>query len=329
MAVVMLWFSIEFFFNNFLAAGPARLYFFNNVKSYPDWENNLKSVIMSILSIQSHVSYGHVGNSAAVFPLQRLGFEVWPVHTVMFSNHAGYDSFKGPVLAPDDLRAVLSGMGERGCFAKCRAVLSGYLGSAALGEVVLEAVQRARAENPNTLYCCDPVMGDVGKDVYVKKTIPSFIEEKLLPEADLLTPNQFELELLSGHKVKDLNSSIAAARDLVARGVTALLVTSLERDDLPAGQIEMLAVSGDEAWLVNTPRLDFPIMPNGAGDICAALFTGHFLKNRDLKRALEQTTATVYGLFEASWQRGERELALIEAQDEIIRPSHPFDARSV
>ena len=315
--------------NNYLADDPARLYQWDYVKSYTRWENNRKSVIMSILSIQSHVSFGHVGNSAAVFPLQRLGFEVWPVHTVMFSNHAGYETVRGPVLPPDDLRAVLNGMGDRGCFAKCRAVLSGYLGSAALGQVVLEAVQRARTENPHVVYCCDPVIGDVGKDIYVKETIPAFIAEKLLPEADLLTPNQFELELLSGVQVKDLNTSVAAARALVARGVSALLVTSLEREDLPQGEIEMLAVSGEEAWLINTPRLEFPVMPNGAGDICAALFTGHYLKSRNLKQALELTTATIYGLFEASWQRGERELALIDAQAEITDPTKRFRAASV
>lgn len=281
---------------------------------------------MSILSIQSHVSYGHVGNSAAVFPLQRLGFEVWPVHTVTFSNHAGYETVSGPVLSPEDVRAVIDGMADRGVFEQCRVILSGYLGSARLGEVVRDTVHRVRQIQPDLIYCCDPVIGDVGSDIYVREQIPGFIRDHLLPEATILTPNQFELEYLSGRQVTDLNSAVEAARAMIDSGVSTLLVTSLDRADLPENSIEMLAVSENESWLIRTPKLTFEITPNGAGDMCAALFSGHILRGVGLKAALEATTATVFGIFQASWDRKVRELALIEAQQEIVEPSHHFNA---
>lgn len=284
---------------------------------------------MSILSIQSHVAYGHVGNSAAVFPLQRLGFEVWPVHTVLFSNHAGYESFRGTIQSPDDVRAVIEGVEERGVLRECDMVLSGYLGSARLGEVVLDAVGRVKAANPDALYCCDPVMGDVGKDVYVRENIPEFIRERALAAADILTPNHFELELLTGQTVTDLASAKMAIKAILAAGPKIVLVTSLDRSDSPAEQIEMLASDGRETWLIETPLLGFPILPNGAGDACAALFVGHYLKTGSLRIALEHMTSTIYSLLYATRDYGRRELALIEAQEDIIAPRYRFAASEV
>ena len=154
-----------------------------------------------ILSIQSAVAYGHVGNSAAVFPLQRLGFEVWPVNTVLFSNHTGYGAWRGRVVALDWVEEIIEGIAERGAIPRTRAVLSGYLGDPSLGEAVLRTVARVRAERPDMLYACDPVMGDEGRGFFVKPGIPEFFRDHAVPAADIVTPNQFELAWLAGRPV--------------------------------------------------------------------------------------------------------------------------------
>jgi len=154
--------------------------------------------VTAILSIQSSVAYGHVGNSAAVFPLQRLGIDVWPVLTVHFSNHTGYGSFRGPVLPADQIAEVLRGVEERGVLPGCDAVLSGYMGDVSLGAVVLDAVSRVKAANPKAIYCCDPVLGDVDRGFFVRPGLPEFMRDHAVPKADIITPNQFELEFLAG-----------------------------------------------------------------------------------------------------------------------------------
>src|SRR5215470_17998943 len=150
-------------------------------------------VSMNILSIQSHVAYGHVGNAAATFPLQRLGIEVWPIHTVQFSNHTGYGQWRGRVFEPDVIGELVQGIEERGVLGACDGVLSGYMGSAAIGEAILEAVARVKAANPAARYCCDPVIGDAGRGRYVRPEIPALLRERALAQADVVTPNQFEL----------------------------------------------------------------------------------------------------------------------------------------
>ena len=141
---------------------------------------------LNILSIQSSVAYGHVGNSAAVFPLQRLGISVWPVNTVHFSNHTGYGDWRGPVLPAADIAAVIDGIERRGVLPDCDAVLSGYMGDASLGQVIVDAAARVKAANAGALYCCDPVMGDVGRGIYVRPGIPDFMRDPAVPAADIL-----------------------------------------------------------------------------------------------------------------------------------------------
>src|ERR671920_2606930 len=153
---------------------------------------------MNILSIQSHVAYGHVGNAAATFPLQRIGVEVWPIHTVQFSNHTGYGAWTGRVFDAPMIEERVEGIAARGVLAACDGVLSGYMGSADIGNAILSTVARVRAANPAALYCCDPVIGDVGRGVFVRPGIPEFMREQAVPSADIITPNQFELDYLSG-----------------------------------------------------------------------------------------------------------------------------------
>lgn len=281
----------------------------------------------AILSIQSHVSYGHVGNSAAIFPLQRMGFEAWPVHTVLFSNHTGYGAWRGDVVRPDLVASIIQGIEERGRLGECGAVLTGYLGDAALGAVVLDAVARVKAANPDALWVCDPVMGDIGRGLFVREGIPDFFRTDALAKADVLTPNRFELEVLTGRSIATLADALQAARLLLEQGPRVILVTSLDRADRAPGTIEMLAVAESEAWLVATPEVALEIAPNGSGDATAALFAGHWLRSGGvLKQALEGAAEGIFAIFEATRDAGTRELALIAAQDRLVAPSTRFFA---
>lgn len=289
----------------------------------------------AILSIQSSVAYGHVGNSAAVFPLQRLGIDVWPVLTVHFSNHTGYGSFRGPVLPADQIAEVLRGVEERGVLPGCDAVLSGYMGDVSLGHVVLDAVAKVKAANPRAVYCCDPVLGDVDRGFFVRPGLPEFMRDKAVPQADIITPNQFELEYLAGlgagvgddRAIATLDDALAAARTVQATGPKIVLVTSLIRRDAPDDVIEMLAVAPDGAWIVATPRL--PISVNGSGDITAALFLAHWLRSGDPATALGRTAGTVYAVMEATHLSGKREIQLVAAQDAIAHPPERFEVQRV
>ncbi|BCX18209.1 MAG: pyridoxal kinase PdxY [Geminicoccaceae bacterium] len=274
-----------------------------------------------ILSIQSHVSYGHVGNSAAVFPLQRLGFEVWPIMTVLFSNHTGYGAFRGRPVGADWQREILAGLEERGALARTRAVLSGYLGDPATAEVVVEAVERVRRHRPDAVYACDPVIGDDGRGVFVRPGIPELLRDRILPLATLVKPNRFELSHLTGIEVRTLDDALEAARSLRARGPELVVVTSLSLPDRE-GALGMLADSAEGSWVVWTPRL--PVTLNGTGDVFAALLLGEWLLTRDPEKALARTASAVYGLVEATWRAESRELLLVEAQEAIVGPPHEF-----
>ena len=287
----------------------------------------------AILSVQSWVAYGHAGNASAVFPLQRLGFEVWAVHTVQFSNHTGYGAWTGQVFAPQHVSEVVAGIAGRGVLPTCGAVLSGYMGDAGTARAILEAVSMVREANPAALYCCDPVMGDVGRGMFVRPEIPAVMRADAVPQADLLTPNQFELELLTGREVRTLKSALGAVNDLRERmwpgGPRVVLVTSLLSAGAPEGTIETLAVSGEGAWSVRTPLLALDPPPNGAGDVIAALFLGHYLRGRGVVRALENAVSGLYGVFEATLRAGTRELQLVAAQEEYVSPSRRFAAERV
>jgi pyridoxine kinase len=282
---------------------------------------------MRFLSIQSSVAYGHVGNSAATFPLQRLGHEVWPVHTVVFSNHTGYGAWRGPLLPPDDVRAVVTGIAERGVLPTCDAVLSGYLGGPGICEVVVDAVAQVKAANPAATYTCDPVMGNATSGCFVDPAIPPIIREQVVPVADLITPNQFELGFLTDTEPDDLASTLDSADAARALGPSTVLVTSFLRPDRPDDTIELLAVTGDGAWTVRTPRL--PMKANGSGDLTAALFTAHLKETGSAADALASTVSSVYAVLKATVDSGERELRLIAAQDAIAHPAREFEVEQV
>ncbi|WP_336648190.1 pyridoxal kinase PdxY [Microbacterium sp. MMO-10] len=282
---------------------------------------------MKVLSIQSAVAYGHVGNSAAVFPLQRIGVEVLPVYTVNFSNHTGYGAWRGPMIAPDDVREVITGIEERGVLGEIDAVLSGYQGGEGIGDVIVDAVARVKAANPNAVYACDPVMGNAKSGCFVAPAIPVLLRDKVVPVADIITPNQFELGFLTGTEPDTLESTLSSVDAARAMGPNTVLVTSVERPDREEGTIEMLAVDDKGAWLVATPHL--PMKANGSGDVTAALFTAHYVETKDAKTALERTVSSVYELLRLTLESGERELQLIPAQEFYANPPLQFAARQV
>ena len=282
---------------------------------------------MRFLSIQSSVAYGHVGNSAATFPLQRLGHEVWPVHTVVFSNHTGYGAWRGPLIQPDDVRAVVTGIAERGVLPTCDGVLSGYLGGPGICEVVVDAVAQVKAANPAATYTCDPVMGNATSGCFVDPAIPPIIREQVVPVADLITPNQFELGFLTETEPDDLASTLDSADAARALGPATVLVTSLLRPDRPDDTIELLAVTDQGAWSVRTPRL--PMKANGSGDLTAALFTAHLKETGSAADALASTVSSVYAVLKATLDSGDRELRIIAAQDAIAHPAREFEVEQV
>jgi pyridoxine kinase len=280
---------------------------------------------MRFLSLQSHVAYGYVGNRAATFPLQRLGHEVWAVNTVEFSNHTGYGAWKGRTASAEQVADIVHGIEALGMLARCDGLLTGYVGDAALGDVVLDTVRKVRAANPKAVWCCDPVLGDIDTGIYVKPGIDAFFKDRALPLADLITPNHFELEHLTGRKVETLDEAIAAARCLL-KGPRLALVTSFLRAGLQSEQVEMLAVTPNAAWRIVTPLIAFEIMPNGTGDAVAALFTAHWLESGDIASALGKAASSIWAVLDATRAMGERELQLVAAQDRLVAPPRRFEA---
>lgn len=282
------------------------------------------SRIMNLISIQSHVVYGHVGNSAAVFPLQRIGVEVWPVHTVEFSNHTGYGQWQGRVFDSGLIRDLVAGLEARGVLGECDGVLSGYIGSPEIGEAIIDAVATVRRANPAAHYCCDPVIGDVGKGVFVRDGVPEFMRDKAMAAADIVTPNHFELDRLTGRESRTLTAAREAVKALHDRGPRAVLVTSLVVEDTPADAVDLLASDETGQFRLRTPKLE--VAANGAGDAIAALFYAHYLRSGRIDEAMSRAASAVYGVLRKTAEMGAPEIQLILAQEEIVAPSRLFEA---
>jgi pyridoxine kinase len=278
----------------------------------------------TVLSVQSRVAYGHVGNAASVFPLQRLGIEAWALDTVAFSNHTGHGQWRGSVIPAADIAALFEGIAALGVLPGIDAVLSGYLGDAATGPVLLDIVGQVRTANPAALFCCDPVIGDVDTGSYVTEGIAEFFRDRALALADIVTTNRFELEYLTGRNIASLAEAGEAAVGLRALGPGIVLVTSLGS---AAERIAMLAAGPDGVWAVETPRL--PVMLNGCGDVTAALFLARLLHGETLPDALALTAASIYAVIETTMRLERYELALVAAQDELVAPSLKLVPRKV
>jgi len=278
----------------------------------------------AVLSVQSRVAYGHVGNAASVFPLQRLGIEAWALDTVAFSNHTGHGRWRGSVVAAAAVAEIFDGIADLGVLDRCDAVLSGYIGAAETGPVLLDIVERVRKANPRALFCCDPVIGDIDTGSYVTEGIAEFFRDRALAAADIITPNRFELEYLTGRTIGSIEEAAEVAAELRRLGPSIVLVTSL---DLDAEDIAMLAAGPDGAFVVETPRL--PVMLNGCGDVAAALFLARLLRGESLSDALALTAAAMYAVIETTVALDRHELALVAAQNELASPSRVFPARQL
>jgi pyridoxine kinase len=282
---------------------------------------------VNVLSIQSTVAYGRVGNRAAVPVLERLGHEVWPVDTVAFSNHPAHGGFRGRVVPAAEIAELIDGLAARGVFARCDAVLSGYLGDPATAPVVAGAVARVRAANPRALYCCDPVIGEVGRGVYVRPGIPEAFRDRLVPLADIVTPNPFELEVLAGLPPATLAGARAAARALAGpggrEGPGLVVATGLQLREAP-GELAVLAVTRDDACLVRHPRRAVRVW--GTGDAFAALFLGAYLGARDARAALEHAVAALDDVLALAEAQDADELPLVAAGDAVVHPRARYPA---
>ncbi|PZP56706.1 MAG: pyridoxal kinase [Micavibrio aeruginosavorus] len=275
-----------------------------------------------ILSIQSHVAFGYVGNKAAIFPLQCLGHDVIDINTVQFSNHTGYGSWTGQIFDPAHIQDLVNGLRDRDILKNIKTIISGYLGSAELGQIVLETVDEIRRDNPDALYCCDPVMGDTGRGFFVKEGIPDFFKNASLPKATIITPNQFELSWLTGIEIRTLEDAKTACRQALQMGPEIVLLTSLEHLDTPETCIQMMVISKKACFMITTPKL--PVQVNGSGDCTAALFVGYYLKTGKLDEALAMTASAIYAVFEKTLGLKSREIALIQAQDAFRNPDMDF-----
>jgi len=290
---------------------------------------------MAILSIQSHVVYGYAGNTAAVFPMQRLGHEVWAVNTVEFSNHTGYGAWRGKVLGAELTDELVTGLDERGVLNNCEAVLSGYLGDASIGGVIKNTVKKVRSKKPNAFYCCDPVMGDVGRGFYVKPDIPDIFKNELIPLADIVFPNQFELEALTGLNTQTLPDAVKAVNVLHEMGPSIVLVTSFREKD---NELVMLASDKQkkEIYKITTPELPLGKGVAGTGDMTSAVFLSRFLETKNIEKTLELCTAAVFGILEKSFKYAASheknsllELKFISVQQEFVSPSYSFKAEKI
>ena len=282
---------------------------------------------MTVISIQSQVAYGHVGNSAAVFPLQMHGIDVIAVPTTLLSNRPGYPTIRGRVLEAQLVADLLLGIEERGAVDTCKMILSGYLGSPDIAAVVADFVIRAKARNPGLLYCCDPVLGDRDRGLFVQADIPQLLRDRLCPLADIITPNHFEFEYLAGRAAATSGQMIAQAQTLLARGPSTVVITSAELSDTPGSEIETLAVEPSQSWRVRTPKL--PISPSGTGDLFAALFAAARVQGQTTPQALGHAASAIFAVLERTEARGTEEMRIVESAEQLVRPAHRFEATAI
>ncbi|MGK7245956.1 pyridoxal kinase PdxY [Buttiauxella agrestis] len=281
----------------------------------------------NILAIQSHVVFGHAGNSAAEFPMRRLGANVWSLNTVQFSNHTQYGKWTGDVMPASHLSEIVQGIADIGQLQRCDAVLSGYLGSAEQGEHILSIVRKVKEANPQAKYFCDPVMGHPEKGCIVAPGVAEFHTRYALPASDIIAPNLIELEILSGHAVNTVEEAVATARELIAKGPQIVLVKHLARAAYQQDCFEMLLVTADEAWHIHRPLVDFgERQPVGVGDVTSGLLLVKLLQGATLREALEHVTAAVYDVMVVTKKMEEYELQLVAAQEGIAKPEHYFTA---
>jgi len=258
----------------------------------------------SVLSIQSHVAYGYVGNKAATFPLQSMGYDVWPVNTVQFSNHTGYGKWQGTIFSSEHIKSVIQGIEDLEVADKCVAILSGYMGSSEICHEVAATVKRFKARNANVLYLCDPVIGNTS--CFVKPEVLHFFKNYL--QADIITPNQFEAETLSGIIIKNVQDLKNVANYFHKLNVKIVIITGVKVQDLENNGLYVFISCEQGYAVVKTKEHDFVIPPNGSGDLFSALFLGSYLATNDGIESLRRTIYFMELVMHNTFQAGSREL---------------------
>jgi pyridoxine kinase len=279
---------------------------------------------MGVISIQSQVAFGHVGNSAAVFPMQLRGIDVIAVPTTLLSNRPGYSTIRGRILDAGLVADLLAGIEERGAVNSCRILLTGYLGSPEIAGVVMEFVARAKKNNPKLIYCCDPVIGDSDAGVFVQAEIPSMFRDLLCPLADIITPNHFELEWLCGAKATTIAEVTGSAQSLSAQGPSTVIVTSAQLADTPEDRIDTIAIEGSSVWRVSTPKL--PIRPSGTGDLFSSLLVASLVRGADTPGALVEAVSGTFAVLEYTAAAGTEEMRIVQAASLLCSPPRRFEA---
>ncbi len=278
---------------------------------------------MAILSIQSHVSYGHAGNSASVFPLMRLGVEVWPVHTVCFAHHTGYGEPKGHVFTGDDVKQIIDGVKSVANINECHAVMTGYLGAGSIGREILSELKQLRELNPDMIYSCDPVMGDIEKGFFTTKDVQDFFKNDLLDHFDILTPNLFELEQLSNTNITSIDGAIKAAKSLISRDDQLVVVTSFQTEK---ENLSVLLISNNECLSVTTPEIQLNRAAVGTGDLFHSLFLGNYINSKDTKSSLEKAVNSTFDIINITKKSGSYELEIVANQELLVTPISRYEA---
>jgi pyridoxine kinase len=263
---------------------------------------------MLVISIQSQVVHGHVGNSAAVPALQAAGVNVAAVPTTLLSNHPRYPTLRGRVLEAGLVADLLKGVEERGLVDQAAVLITGYLGSPENAAVVADFVERALSRNSKLVYLCDPVIGDDGR-VYVADGILDVLRHRLLPAAHLITPNQFELELLSGVTIADAGGLRASATAIAGQGRIDIVATGCTLTDTPAGQVETILCADGQLSRFATPLL--PIRPYGTGDLLTGLIAAHLAKGAAIEAAVRLAVETIFAVLVRTQESGSAEMRLV------------------
>jgi pyridoxine kinase len=267
----------------------------------------------AVIVISSHVARGSVGNRAAVFALETLGYPVWAVPTVILPWHPGHGRATRIVPDPEQFSALMRDLENAPWLGEVAGVLSGYLGDASQAAAVASLVKAVRAKNPDALYVCDPVMGDLG-GLYVPETLAVALRDTLLPLADIATPNRYELEWIVGQKGLDDQRAVMEAA--MRAGPPNMLVTSAPA--MMAGSTANLLVTPTSAFLAEHRTVERP--PNGLGDLTGAVFLARLLSGQPMEAALQSTTAAVFEILARTSKRGGDELQLETDAQSLSNP---------
>jgi len=254
--------------------------------------------------------------------------EVWPIHTVQFSNHTQYSQgWKGRAFSADDINQLVTGIDNIGKLSDCQAVLSGYQGSAEQCQAIINTVNTVKQQNPKALYVCDPVMGDPEKGCILADGITEQLINEVMPIADVIVPNQFELTQFTGMEINNLEQAKAACQKALSMGPKMVLVKHLH--SIADDTFTMMLATESGCYITQRPHLEFDKQPVGVGDLISALFTGGLLNGLTEVSAFEHATNACYGVLKETHHRQEWELQTIAAQAELVNPSESFSAIAV